>query len=173
MAISSSAPASVVIEPMLPSDWPDVSAIYVEGIATGNATFETLAPTWDEWDRAHLRCCRLVARQGRTLAGWAAMSRVSQRSCYAGVAELSVYVASWARGKRVGSALIAAAIEASERAGLWTLQGTIIAGNAASLRMCEAAGFRQVGTRHKIAKIDDVWRDVVIVERRSAVVGAP
>ena len=161
----------VTVDAMVAADWPNVSAIYLEGIATGNATFETLAPNWDEWDRAHLPFCRLVARQGRTIAGWAALSRVSQRSCYAGVVELSVYVASWARGKRVGTALISAAVEESERCGIWTLQGSIFAENVPSLRLCEAAGFRQVGYREKIGKDRNAWRDTILVERRSKVVG--
>jgi len=161
----------VSVHAMVAADWPNVSAIYIEGIATGNATFETLAPNWDEWDRAHLPFCRLVARQGRTISGWAALQRVSQRSAYAGVAELSVYVASWARGKGVGTALMRAAIEESERSGIWTLQGSIFAENVASLRLVESAGFRQVGVREKIGKHRDVWRDTILVERRSKVVG--
>lgn len=161
----------VTVDAMVPGDWPNVSAIYLEGIATGNATFETLAPTWDEWDRTHLPFARLVARQGRTIAGWAGLTRVSQRSCYAGVAELSVYVAGWARGKGVGSALMRAAIEAAERSAIWTLQGSVFPENVASLRLCEAAGFRQVGRRERIGKLDGVWRDTILVERRSAVVG--
>lgn len=163
--------SEVHIDGMVPTDWPDVSAIYLEGIATGNATFETLAPTWDEFDRIHLPFARLVAREGRTIAGWAALSRVSQRSCYSGVAELSVYVAGWARGKRVGSALMQAAIQASEKAGIWTLQGTVFPENVASLRMCEAVGFREVGRRERIGKLLGKWRDTVIVERRSDGIG--
>ena len=161
----------VTVDAMVPGDWPNVSAIYLEGIATGNATFETLAPNWDEWDRTHLPFARLVARQGRTIAGWAALSRISQRTCYAGVAELSVYVASWGRGKGVGSALMNAAIEAAERNGVWTLQGSVFPENTASLRLCEAAGFRQVGRRERIGKLGGVWRDTILVERRSGVVG--
>ena len=159
------------IDAMVEADWANVSSIYLEGIATGNATFETLAPTWDEFDRAHLPFGRLVARHGRTISGFAVLSRVSQRMAYQGVAELSVYVASWARGQRVGSALMAAAIKEAERAGMWTLQGTIFTENKASLRMCESAGFRQVGYREKIGKLAGKWRDTVIVERRSRVVG--
>jgi phosphinothricin acetyltransferase len=161
----------VNVDAMVAADWPNVSAIYIEGIATGNATFETLAPTWDEWDRAHLPFGRLVARQGRTIAGWAALSRVSQRSAYAGVLELSVYVASWARGQRVGSALMRAAIEESERHGIWTLQGSIFAENVPSLRLCEAAGFRQVGRRERIGQSGGKWRDTILVERRSKTIG--
>lgn len=156
---------------MVPADWANVSSIYLEGIATGNATFETLAPTWDEFDRAHLPFGRVVARHGRTISGWAALSRVSQRSCYSGVAELSVYVASWARGNRVGSALMRAAIFEAEKAGIWTLQGSIFLENVASLKLCETAGFRQVGVREKIGKSQGKWRDTVLVERRSKVVG--
>jgi L-amino acid N-acyltransferase YncA len=161
----------VHIDGMVPGDWPNVSSIYLEGIATGNATFETLAPTWDDWDRGHLPFARLVARHGRTISGFAALSRVSQRIAYQGVAELSVYVASWARGQRLGSALMAAAIEAAERAGIWTLQGSIFAENQASLRMCEAAGFRQVGHRERIGKLAGKWRDTILVERRSKKIG--
>jgi phosphinothricin acetyltransferase len=161
----------VHVDAMVSADWANVSSIYLEGIATGNATFETLAPTWDEWDRMHLPYGRLVAREGRTISGWTALSRVSQRACYAGVAELSVYVAGWARGKRVGSALMKAAVEAAERAGIWTLQGSVFAENVASLKLCEAAGFRQVGVREKIGKSGGKWRDTVLVERRSKRVG--
>ncbi len=156
---------------MVPDDWPDVSSIYIEGIATGNATFETLAPTWEVWDREHLPFGRMIARLDGASAGWAALSRRSHRSAYAGVGELSIYVAAWARGRRVGSTLIAAAIKESERYGIWTLQGSIMADNAASLKLVESAGFRQVGCREKIGKQLGKWRDTVLVERRSKVVG--
>ena len=170
---SSKRPAGPVkVGAMVPADWPNVSAIYLEGIATGNATFETMAPNWEQWDRAHLPYGRLVARQGRTIAGWAALSRISQRACYAGVAELTVYVASWARSHGVGSALMQAAIHASEQNGIWTLQGSIFPENVASLRLVESAGFRQVGRRQRIGKLHGAWRDVVLVERRSPMVGA-
>jgi L-amino acid N-acyltransferase YncA len=165
--MASPAKHEVHVDVMNSADWANVSAIYLEGIATGNATFETITPSWEEWDRAHLPYGRLVARQGRTIAGFAALSRVSQRSCYAGVAELSVYVAGWARGKRVGSALMQAAIEAAERAGIWTIQGSVFPENVASLKLCEAHGFRRVGTREKIGRLGDTWHDTVLVERRS------
>ena len=164
--------AGVSVRAMAASDWPDVAAIFLEGIATGNATFETLAPTWAQWDRAHLPVGRLVARKGRTIAGWVALSRVSQRSCYAGVAEMSVYVATWARGQGVGDALMKAAIGESEAAGIWTLQGAVFPENKSSLRLCEANGFRVIGRRERIGKRHGVWRDTVLVERRSKVVGA-
>lgn len=169
--MSTAAHARLNIDAMVPRDWPNVSAIYLEGIATGNATFETLAPTWDEFDRTHLPFARLVARQGKTIAGWVALSRVSNRSAYQGVAEMSVYVASWARGKGVGSALMQAAIAESENNGIWTLQGAIFAENKASLKLCEAAGFRQVGYRERIGLSQGKWRDTIIVERRSGKVG--
>jgi L-amino acid N-acyltransferase YncA len=171
MNASKQARAPVIVVAMVASDWPDVSAVYLEGIRTGNATFETLAPTWEQWDRTHLPAGRLVARNGRSIAGWAALSRVSQRSCYAGVAEMSVYVATWARGQGVGDALMKAAIVASEAAGIWTVQGTIFPENKASLKLCEANGFRVVGHREKIGRRDGKWRDTVLVERRSKVVG--
>jgi len=162
---------AVTVDAMVASDWPDVSAIYLEGIATGNATFETLAPNWEQWDRAHLAAGRLVGRTGRQVAGWVALSKVSQRSCYAGVAEMSVYVATWARSQGVGDALMKAAIIASEAAGIWTLQGTVFPENKASLRLCAANGFREVGRRERVGKRNGVWRDTVLVERRSKKVG--
>ena len=162
---------TISVDAMVAGDWPDVSAIYLEGIATGNATFETLAPTWEQWDRAHLPTGRLVARSGRTISGWVALSRVSQRSCYAGVAEMSVYVATWARGQGVGDALMKTAIQEAEAAGIWTLQGVLFPENKASLRLCLTNGFREVGRRERIGKRNGAWRDTVLVERRSKVVG--
>ncbi|MGZ4788884.1 MAG: GNAT family N-acetyltransferase [Terriglobales bacterium] len=163
--------SAIKIEQMVPEDWPDVSAIFLEGIATGVATFETLPPTWEVFDRDHLPFCRLVARHEGQIAGWAALSRRSRRSAYAGVAELSIYVAAWARAKGVGSALIQAAIKESERFGIWTLQGSIMADNIASLKLVESAGFRQVGLRERIGKQGGKWRDTILVERRSKTVG--
>jgi len=163
--------AAVVVDAMVPADWANVSAIYLEGIRTGNATFETLAQTWEQWDRMHLAAGRLVARRGRSIAGWAAMSRVSQRKCYEGVAELSVYVAPWARGEGVGDALMKAAIKASEDAGIWTLQGAVFPENKPSLALCATNGFREVGRREKIGKREGQWRDTILVELRSRAVG--
>jgi len=171
MSAHAVARSSVTIENMVSEDWPDVSAIFLEGIATGVATFETLPPSWEVFDREHLPFCRLVARHEGQIAGWAALSRRSRRSAYAGVAELSIYVAAWARAKGVGSALISAAIRESERFGIWTLQGSIMADNIASLKLVEAAGFRQVGLRDKIGKQGGKWRDTILVERRSKTVG--
>lgn len=167
----SAAQTPVTVDQMVPADWPNVSAIYLEGIRTGNATFETLAPTWEQWDRMHLTLGRLVARRGRSIAGWAAMSRVSQRKCYEGVAELSIYVAPWARGEGVGDALMKAAIKASEDAGIWTVQGAVFPENKASLALCARNGFREVGRRERIGKREGQWRDTILVERRSPNVG--
>ena len=156
---------------MRDGDWGAVRAIYCEGIATGNATFETDAPAWEAWDKGHLRACRLVARADDQVVGWAALSPVSGRCVYAGVAEVSIYVSASARGQGIGRALLAALVEASERAGLWTLQAGIFPENAASLALHRAHGFREVGRRERIGQMNGVWRDVVFMERRSKVVG--
>jgi len=166
------APLPLVVEPMSPEDWPAVRAIYEAGIATGNATFETKAPAWEDWDRAHLQGPRLVARDaGATVLGWAAVVPVSGRCVYAGVGDLSVYVAPEARGRKVGRALLEALIRASEAAGLWTLQAGVFPENAASLALHRSLGFRDVGVREKIGRIDGRWRDVLLLEHRSRTVG--
>jgi phosphinothricin acetyltransferase len=159
------------IEPMQPADWETVRAIYRAGIATGNATFETDAPDWVIWDEKHLKECRLVARQAEQILGWAALSPVSSRCVYAGVAEVSVYVGAAARGHGVGKALLQALVSESERAGLWTLQAGIFPENTASIVLHKACGFREVGYRERIGQMNGVWRDTVLLERRSAVVG--
>lgn len=158
------------IEPMREADWPEVRAIYLDGVATRNATFETDAPGWEEWDAAH-RSERLVARAEDRVVGWAALTPVSGRCVYAGVAEVSVYVAAAAHGKGIGRALLTALIEASERAGLWTLQAGVFPENAASLELHRRCGFRDVGRRERIGRLDGVWRDVLLLERRSRAVG--
>jgi phosphinothricin acetyltransferase len=159
------------IEPMQPADWDAVRAIYRAGIATGNATFETDAPDWVIWDEKHLKECRLVARQAEQILGWAALSPVSSRCVYAGVAEVSVYVGAAARGQGVGKALLARLVEEAERSGLWTLQAGIFPENTASIALHKACGFREVGYRERIGQMNGVWRDTVLLERRSAVVG--
>ena len=160
------------VGPMRASDWEVVRAIYLQGIATGNATFETEAPSWEAWDKAHLAEPRLVAREGAgRVLGWAALTPVSGRCVYAGVGDLSVYVADEARGRGVGRALLEALIEFSERAGIWTLQAGIFPENAASLALHRACGFRDVGRRERIGKMNGMWRDVLLLERRSAAVG--
>ena len=160
-----------MIEPMNPRDWPAVREIYMEGIRTGNATFEKTAPEWEKWDAGHLPSCRWVAHTGDDLLGWAALSPVSGRCVYAGVAEVSVYVAERARGQGIGLKLLTALVEASEQAGIWTLQAGIFPENVASIEMHKRCGFRIVGTREKIGCMDGRWRDVVLMERRSTVAG--
>lgn len=152
-------------------DWPALRTIYLEGIATGNATFETEAPSWEKWDNSHLQNCRLVASSGCEVLGWAALSPVSSRRVYAGVTEVSVYVASAAQGKGVGRALLTALIQSAEAAGIWTLQAGIFPENVASIHLHTSLGFREVGRREKIGKMGDRWRDVMLLERRSTVAG--
>ena len=165
------APSPFSIEAMMREYWPDVLRIYLEGIATGNATFETEAPSWEKWDGGHLAKCRLIAKQGSTVLGWAALSAVSSRCVYGGVAEVSVYVAESARGKGVGRALLSALTNSSEDGGLWTLQAGIFPENTASIALHKSLGFREVGRRERIGKMGDIWRDVVLLERRSAKAG--
>ena len=159
----------LLITELTVGDWPAVQAIYAEGIATGQATFETTVPDWAAWDAARLTCCRLAARRGAALVGWATLGPVSARPVYRGVAEVSVYVAAAARGQGVGRALLAALVAASEAAGIWTLQASIFPENAASLALHAACGFRVVGRRERIAQHHGLWRDTLLLERRSDV----
>jgi len=161
------------IEELKPSDWEAVRAIYLEGIATGNATFETEAPDYQTWDRNHLRFARLVARTNSGVVGWAALSSVSSRRVYAGVAEVSVYVSKSARGAGVGRALLRSLIQESERNGIWTLQAGIFPENSASIVLHETCGFRTVGRRERIGALNGIWRDVILLERRSIPVENP
>jgi phosphinothricin acetyltransferase len=160
-----------VVEKMQDGDWPTVRAIYEQGIATGNATFETLVPSWQDWDRAHLPVCRFVARRQGQVIGWTALTPVSGRCVYAGVAEESVYVAESAWGQGVGKALLQALVDASEQAGIWTIQTGIFPENEISIALHRACGFRIVGHRERLGRLEGVWRDVVLMERRSKVVG--
>ena len=159
------------IDAMDPACWPAVREIYLQGIRSGNATFELEAPEWEQWDRSHLQNCRLVARDDETILGWAALSPVSSRCVYGGVAEVSVYVAEDQRGRGVGRRLLEALITASEREGIWTLQAGIFPENEASVAIHKAAGFRLVGRRERIGRQHGIWRDTLLLERRSEVVG--
>jgi phosphinothricin acetyltransferase len=159
------------IRDMTEDDWPRVSEIYFEGIETERATFETVVPSWELWDQGHLGTPRLVATEGGHIVGWAALSPVSQRAVYAGVAEVSVYVAGAMRGRGIGRALLNRLSEASERNGIWTLQAGIFAGNEASIALHRRCGFRVVGVRERIGWLHGAWHDVVLMERRSAAVG--
>jgi L-amino acid N-acyltransferase YncA len=164
--------ADIRMEPMLPTDWPAVRAIYLEGIATGHATFEQTPPDWEKWDAGHLPGARIVARSDEgDVLGWAALSAVSGRCVYAGVAEVSIYVAGRSRGHGVGGGLMARLIAESEAEGIWTLQAGIFPENRASIALHERAGFRIVGQRERLGQMNGRWRDVVLMERRSAVAG--
>jgi phosphinothricin acetyltransferase len=158
------------VRDLRPDDWSEVARIYEEGIRTGNATFETEVPSWEDWDAAHLAEHRFVGEREGRVVGWIALLPVSPRACYAGVAEISAYVGEDARGQGVGSELLAAAIESSERAGIWTLQTGVFPENAASLRLSQRFGFRVLGTQERIGRLHGAWRDVVLLERRSEVV---
>jgi phosphinothricin acetyltransferase len=160
------------IEPMTDEDGPAVLEIYGQGIATGVATFETVVPEWRAWNASHRRDCRVVARLDGRVVGWTAVARYSSREVYAGVVWESIYVAESARGKGVGQALLSALISATEAAGLWTLIAGVQAENAASLALHERAGFRRVGVQERIGRdATGTWRDVVLLERRSATTG--
>lgn len=172
------------IIPMPPALWPAVREIYREGIASGNATFETDLPEWEKWDSSHRKDCRLVAlnpfdeRKAETLLppelnvlGWAALSQVSTRRVYRGVAEVSVYVAASVRGRGVGKALLRALVHESEVVGIWTLQAGIFSENVASIALHKSCGFREVGIRQRIGQLKGAWRDVLLLERRSTIVG--
>jgi phosphinothricin acetyltransferase len=161
----------LMVEKMSPEHWEQVRAVYLEGLATGDATFETEAPGWERWDAAHLRCCRLVALEGGRVAGWAALSPVSARKVYAGVAEVSVYVGASFRGAGIGRTLLEALVRESEAAGLWTLQASIFPENEASIALHLACGFREVGRRERVGKLGGRWRDTVLLERRSRITG--
>lgn len=156
---------------MTAGDWPAVREIYLAGIATGNATFETSAPGWAQWDAGHLADHRLVAVDGDDVLGWAAASPTSSRKVYAGVVEDSIYLAAEARGHGLGRALLDALVVSTERAGIWTIRTGIFPENTASLALHRRAGFREIGIRERPGQLHGVWRDVVLLERRSAVVG--
>ena len=160
------------IERMNRDDWEAVRSIYREGIETGHATLDTAIPDWNVWDAEHRSDCRIVARDADRVVGWAALSPVSERCVYGGVAEVSVYVAGEARGKGLGKALLQALIDGSEEAGLWTLQAGILPENRASIHLHKKLGFREVGRRERIGQRDGVWRDEILLERRSPTVGA-
>ena len=163
---------SVRIETMALGDWEAVRKIYLDGIATGHATFETDPPTWETWDSEHLSSPRLVARDKEKVVGWAALAPVSGRCVYGGVGEVSVYVDTASRGRGVGCVLLNALVTGSEHEGIWTLEAGIFPENEASLAVHRRCGFRQVGRRERLGKMHGVWRDVILLERRSTAVGA-
>jgi L-amino acid N-acyltransferase YncA len=158
---------AVEIRDLRPGDWPEVAHVYEQGIETGNATFETEVPNWEEWDAAHLVEHRFVAESDGRVVGWIAAVPVSSRCCYAGVAEISAYVAEHARGQGIGATLLERLIESTEAAGFWTLETGVFPENAPSLALLKRHGFREVGIRERLGQVDGVWRDVVLLERRS------
>jgi L-amino acid N-acyltransferase YncA len=162
---------SIKIRPLLAGDWPAVRTIYKEGIASGNATFEEEAPDWEAWDSAHLREARLVAEQEGRVIGWAVLAAVSSRRVYSGVAEVSLYVSSAMRGKGVGTRLLESLARESEAKGYWMLQAGIFPENSASIAVHQKCGFRIVGRRERLGNLRGRWRDVMLLERRSAITG--
>ena len=157
----------IEIRELAAADWPTVEAIYADGIATGDATFETRTPSWEEFNAGRLPGHRVVAVEGGRIIGWAALSPTSARECYAGVVEHSVYVDRDHRGQGVGRRLMESLVASADAAGLWTIQTNVFPENAASLSLHERLGFRVVGRRERIARRDGVWRDTVLLERRS------
>lgn len=160
------------VEEMVPSDWNQVANIYLEGIKTGIATFQTAVPTFENWDKGHISSCRLVARFGDNILGWAVLSPTSSRCVYAGVAEVSLYIGEKYKGQGIGKALLTNLIKVSEENGFWTLQSGIIRENLASIALHKKCGFREIGIREKVGKMNnEKWLDVVLMERRSKTVG--
>ena len=164
--------SGIQIRNLTADDWKLVSSIYLDGVATGQATFETRTPSWVGWNSAHLTAPRLVATSEERVVGWAALSPVSSRAVYAGVAEVSVYVANDWRGKRVGRALLETLVFESEKNAIWTLQASIFPENAASMALHKSCDFREVGRRERIGSMNGVWRDTILLERRSGLVGS-
>lgn len=161
-----------IIDEMKESDWEQVANIYLEGIKTGKATFQTEVPTWDSWNSGHINSCRLVVHSESNVIGWAALSATSSRCVYAGVAEVSIYIGEKHKGRGIGTALLKRLIKLSEEDGFWTLQSGIISKNTASIALHKKCGFREIGIREKVAKMNNKeWMDVTFMERRSTMVG--
>ena len=152
-------------------DWDAVRSIYIQGMATRNATFETTPPSWEQWDVSHLPQCRIIVKDDAKIIGWAALSPVSNRSVYNGVAEVGIYMATSNQRQGVGKILLTALIELSESEGIWTLESTMFPENEASIRLHRSCGFRKVGYRERIGRLDDIWRDTILMERRNKFIG--
>ena len=161
----------IIFRQMTTDDWTSVAEIYKQGIESGNATFQQNIPSWEEWNKGHLSTCRIVAIHDLELVGWAALTPVSERCVYAGVAEVSVYVSDKYKGRKIGTGLLNKLISESEIEGIWTLQAGIFPENIPSLKIHEDLGFRQVGYREKIGKMNGTWRNTLLLERRSKIVG--
>ena len=162
---------SIFFRPMKSGDWIAVADIFKQGMETNNATFDKVIPTWEEWDKAHITSCRIIAEKENEVIAWAALLPVSPRVCFSGVAELSIYVDSKHRGLNVGSMLLKQLILESEKEGFWTLHAGIFPENIASIKLHKSLNFREIGYREKIGKMNNVWRDIVLLERRSKTVG--
>lgn len=160
-----------ILDKMQPSDWDAVKQIYQEGIATGNATFQQKAPDWKDWNNDHMQHSRIVAKEDATILGWAALTPLSGRCVYAGVAEVSVYVSHKVRGKGLGKQLLQKLIEESEANNIWTLQAGIFPENIASIKIHQDCGFRIIGVRERIGQMNGKWRDTILMERRSKIIG--
>jgi len=163
----------MIIREMVAQDWPAVADIFNQGLKTGTATFQTEVPTYAQWDATHIVSCRLVVcLEDGSIAGWAALTPVSSRCAYRGVAEVSIYIATEFRGKKIGKQLLSALIDASEAAGYWTLQSIVLVSNQASIALHEGCGFRLIGRRERISMLSNgMWSDTLLMERRSDVVG--
>ena len=162
---------NITFREMKATDWMSVAEIYKEGIETGIATFQQIVPTWEEWNAAHVLDCRIVAEIDNEISGWAALSSVSARAVYSGVAEVSVYVGNKYREQQIGTKLLESIIHESECHGYWTLQSGIFPENSASIAIHKKSGFREIGYREKVAKMNNVWRNTILFERRSTVTG--
>lgn len=160
------------IEEMMKEDWESVAKIYAEGISTGKATFQNDIPSWESWNNSHIESCRLVARLNNQILGWGALSPTSSRCVYAGVAEVSIYIREEYRGQNIGTAILTNLVKLSEEDGLWTLQSAIIKENTSSIALHKKCGFREIGVRERIGKMNNgKWHDVILMERRSKIVG--
>jgi L-amino acid N-acyltransferase YncA len=157
----------VTLRPMIKTDWSQVAEIYKQGIDTSNATFETQVPSWEEWDSSHIKSCRIVAQIENNIIGWAALVPISTRKVYSGVGEVSIYISNKYQGLKIGSTLLNQLIEDSERNGFWTLQAVIFPQNKSSIKLHQNHGFRIVGYREKIGQMNGMWRDTLLLERRS------
>ncbi len=149
------------------SDWPDISRIYQEGIDTGMATFETKVPVWEQWNKNHINSCRLKAVLGNKIVGWAALSPTSKREVYKGVAEVSIYITSKYQNLGIGKLLLSNLNQESENVGFWTLQARVFSNNQASIKLHTSSGFRIIGYREKVGKLNEIWYDNTILEKRS------
>lgn len=161
----------ITFRPMTRGDWPRVAAIFKEGIETHNATYDRDIPSWEQWNADHFPQCRIIVDVNGEIAGWAALLPISNRYVFRGVAELSIYLSCKFINRQIGRRLLAHIIDESEKAGFWMLQSGIFPENKASLRIHEKTGFRLVGRRERIGKMDGIWRDIVLLERRSKITG--